>query len=259
MADAFEPVHTMPARAFNPVIETHRTSGVPGARRAYAPSMNSAVIAAAIGVGGTVIVGVAGFWASVRNTNKTIALALRTVELTQEGQVTDRYAKAVEQLGSDKLDVRIGGIYALERVACDWARDHPTVMEVLTAFVRERSLEQWSRPADDVPGTRPDIQAALTVIGRRTTSYDREPRVLSINLAGAELPGANLTGANLWDVNLSRANLTGAHLDGAILGGGAHLDGAHWPVDAVVPQGWQRDTDSGPLKRADTGRESKQS
>jgi hypothetical protein len=164
--------------------------------------MNSAVIAAAIGVGGTVIVGVAGFWASVRNTNKTIALALRTVELTQEGQVTDRYAKAVEQLGSDKLDVRIGGIYALERVACDWARDHPTVMEVLTAFVRERSLEQWSRPADDVPGTRPDIQAALTVIGRRTTSYDREPRVLSINLAGAELPGANLTGANLWDVNL---------------------------------------------------------
>jgi hypothetical protein len=26
--------------------------------------------------------------------------------------VTDRYTKAIEQLGSDKLDVRIGGIYA---------------------------------------------------------------------------------------------------------------------------------------------------
>jgi len=45
----------------------------------------------------------------------------RTHELTEQGQITDRYTKAVEQLGSDKLDVRIGGIYALERVAWDSA------------------------------------------------------------------------------------------------------------------------------------------
>jgi len=54
----------------------------------------------------------------------------RTLELSEQGQVTDRYTKAIEQLGSDKLDVRIGGIYALERVARDSARDHPTIMEV---------------------------------------------------------------------------------------------------------------------------------
>ena len=41
----------------------------------------------------------------------------RNFTLSREGQVTDRYTKAIEQLGSDKLDVRIGGIYALERVA----------------------------------------------------------------------------------------------------------------------------------------------
>jgi hypothetical protein len=45
----------------------------------------------------------------------------RTLELTEQGQVTDRYTKAIEQLGSDKLDVRIGGIYALERIARDSA------------------------------------------------------------------------------------------------------------------------------------------
>jgi hypothetical protein len=90
--------------------------------------------AAAIGVGGTVIVGIAGFWANVRNTNKTTALTL-------QGQVTDRYSKVIEQLGSEKLDVRIGGIYALERIARDSARDHPTIMEVLTAFIRESSRE----------------------------------------------------------------------------------------------------------------------
>ena len=67
----------------------------------------------------------------------------RNFTLSREGQVTDRYTKAIEQLGSDKLDVRIGGIYALERVARDSAKDHPTIMEVLTAFIREHSQEPW--------------------------------------------------------------------------------------------------------------------
>jgi hypothetical protein len=68
----------------------------------------------------------------------------RNFSLARQGQVTDRYTKAIEQLGPDKgLDVRIGGIYALERVARDSAKDQPTVMEVLTAFIREHSREQW--------------------------------------------------------------------------------------------------------------------
>jgi hypothetical protein len=50
--------------------------------------------------------------------------------LSREGQATDRYTKAIEQLGSDKIDVRIGGIYALERVARDSPRDHPTTIGV---------------------------------------------------------------------------------------------------------------------------------
>src|SRR5215471_359552 len=34
-------------------------------------------------------------------------LSRRTLELTEQGQVTERYTKAIEQLGSDKPDVRI--------------------------------------------------------------------------------------------------------------------------------------------------------
>ena len=68
----------------------------------------------------------------------------RNFSLARQGQVTDRYTKAIEQLGSDKgLDVRIGGIYALERIARDSPRDHPTIMEVLAAFIRDHSREQW--------------------------------------------------------------------------------------------------------------------
>ena len=183
----------------------------------------------------------------------------RNFTLSREGQVTDRYTKAIEQLGSDKLDVRIGGIYALERVARDSARDHPTVMEVLTAFIREHSHEQWPPPdpggQERARSTRPDVQAAVTVVGRRDAKRDIDQR---INLTGANLVGADLTGANLTSAtspartsaartspartspartsrrgphgaDLTGADLTGANLTGADLTG-ADLTGATSPA-----------------------------
>jgi len=146
----------------------------------------------------------------------------------RRGRATDRYIRAVDQLGSDKgLDVRIGGIYALERVARDSARDHPAVMELLTAFIREHSHEPW--PPSDGDGlvqersARPDVQAAITVVRRRDAQRD----ILAIDLTGADLTAANLTAANL----------TGADLDGADLDGG-YLDGVRWPEGVPVPEGW---------------------
>lgn len=165
----------------------------------------------------------------------------RNFALSREGQVTDRYTKAIEQLGSDKLDVRIGGIYALERIARDSAKDHPTVMEVLAAFIREHSREPWPLPDPRDPEqqrlTRPDVQAAVTVVGRRDAKRDIEPIDLSgadlirVNLTGplsganfifanfifANLSGANLTAAKLSNADLSHADFTGANLTGAEL------------------------------------------
>src|ERR671925_681503 len=66
-----------------------------------------------------------------------LVFAALNFKLSREGQVTDRYTKAIEQLDHGKLDVRIGGIYTLEPIARDSAKDHPTVMEVLTAFIRD--------------------------------------------------------------------------------------------------------------------------
>jgi uncharacterized protein YjbI with pentapeptide repeats len=169
-----------------------------------------------------------------------LVFTARNFALSREGQVTDRYTKAIEQLGSDKLDVRIGGIYALERLAHDSAGDHPTVMEVLAAFIREHSREEWLVPEPSVssvrvhPFPRPDVQSALTVIGRRDVRRDRQ----RIDLTAAVLPGALLfgadltrvrlvsadlsgavihTGAKLTDANLTNADLTGADLTGADL------------------------------------------
>jgi len=113
--------------------------------------------------------------------------------------------------------VRIGGIYALERIARDSARDHPTVMEVLSAFIREHSREPWPPPGPDDTekhrrSTRPDIQAALTVISRAAKSG-----IGLIDLAGANLAGANLAGMTLTGVNLQRADLRYADLTSADL------------------------------------------
>jgi hypothetical protein len=55
-------------------------------------------------------------------------------DLTAQAQYTDRYTKAIEQLGQlcvDRLQSRLGGIYALERLAHDSPRDQPTIIEVL--------------------------------------------------------------------------------------------------------------------------------
>ena len=113
---------------------------------------------------------------------------------------------------------RHGGIYALERVARDSRRDHPTVMEALASFIRERSHKQWPapEPATEAPPsrtTRPDVQAALTVIGRRISNNDRG----LINLTGA-----NLTRAGVVDGDLTGTDLSGAFLLGANLIGAAH-------------------------------------
>lgn len=174
---------------------------------------------------------------------RSVELSRRAYELTEQGQVTDRYTKAIEQLGSDKLDVRIGGIYALERVARDSARDHPTVMEVLTAFIREHSHEEWPPSGDPVPRrperlTRPDIQVAATVVGRRDP--DRDIRFINLggaklygsylgsspNFAGAFLIGVDLGAAGLGSANLAGAQLVSAQLNGAFLED-ANLAGAN--------------------------------
>ncbi len=225
-----------------------------------------------------------------RNSEQADQWQRRTHELTEQGQVTDRYTKAIEQLGSDKLDVRIGGIYALERIARDSPRDHPVVMEVLAAFIREHSHEPWpppDHPASYPPGrlTRPDVQAALTVIGRRLAKRDIQPidlsntNLVTANLSGADLGGASLTcadltradltkaslaGADLVLTNLTRANLAGADLTDAIFFGvrldgadlaGADFNRAFWSEKRPVPEGWERDAGSGRLRAAGTGPE----
>ena len=178
---------------------------------------------------------------NVRVAQENVSVAQETVRVAEEGHITERFTKAIAQLGDDNMAIRLGGIYALERIAKDSERDHGPVMEVLTAYVREkapRKNDDYKPQAAERPTT--DIQAILTVIGRReTTGKGRRNDRLDLSnthlagivlwgahLRGADLRGAALSGAALSGAALSGADLDGADLDGAVLSG-ANLSGAN--------------------------------
>lgn len=161
---------------------------------------------------------------SLNATRDQLDAAQQQNALTEQGQVTDRYGKAVEQVGRqgvEYLQVRLGGIYALERLARDSTRDQPTIIEVLSAFVRTSTQIAPGEPCPKEPPNA-DVQAALTVLGRRNIDQDRGTRV---DLRGACLAPAELAEARFDHASLSRTYLNGASLINIDLNG-ASLDDA---------------------------------
>jgi hypothetical protein len=192
----------------------------------------------------------------------TAGIIWRRYEKSRELKSHEQFTRAVEQLGSQRNDgsprteARLGGIYALERLASEAEHEYWPIMEVLTAYVRDNAA--WNPQAtrsNGVPGApvRPaaDIQAVLAVLGRRKPpphSSGQEKRLLDLretdlrgaNLSGTRLDGVSLYGAHLEQAdatravlgrsNLREAWLTGAsltelNLEGASLSR-AHLEGA---------------------------------
>jgi len=190
----------------------------------------------------------------------------------REGQVTERFTRAIDQLGSDRLDLRLGGIYALERIAQNSKADRPTVAEVLCAYVREHSpwpptqtgqgyADLTPRQVRDLPALHlrmPDVQAALSVLGRgRFDSLTPEYSLPLMDLRATDLRKAFLFGAGLKQARLEGAHLEGAWLVGADLKG-AFLDGTHlrearldgarledaWPLSRAHLEGAKKRWDS---------------
>lgn len=142
----------------------------------------------------------------------------------RQRRITESYSKAVEQLAHSATEVRLGGIYTLERISRESPDDYWTVMETLCAFVRgERA--RWKAPEavlsekvetiDDRTEPPTDIAAVLAVIVRRDEkNLKREMgEGWRLDLRRTALRGADLNRANLRKARLSGADLTGAHLN----------------------------------------------
>lgn len=190
----------------------------------------------------------------------------KMADIAEHGLITDRISKAVEQLGAEKtvrrhltskkgkklyelkpnekinnkrpvitetsepnLEVRLGGIYALERIAQDSERDHISVMEILCAYVRTNTSNDDSTYSANYLSPRTDIDAAMSVIGRRSIGrimFERDcarnshafPFSIDLrntNLTGILLHDARLVHANLVDTNLSYSSLRRSRLVGS--------------------------------------------
>jgi uncharacterized protein YjbI with pentapeptide repeats len=196
-------------------------------------------------------------------------IADRQRHIAQEELYTGLLVKAVEQLGATReektesggkivsnTEVRLGAIYALEKLSRDYEPLHRQIMEILCAYVRKNtepprfcsaeiraiySKRRWHDETDDekaalrqrIAKLQPpcvDVQAALTVIGRRSEKQrEFEMRIESEN-AGAggfrlDLRGCDLTSTDLRGLRFEGADLSGSCLEGAMLSF-AHLEGA---------------------------------
>jgi Pentapeptide repeats (8 copies) len=169
------------------------------------------------------------------------------LKATEDGQITTRYTEAVKQLGDKhNADIRIGGIYALKRIAGDSDRDRPAVVALVSAFVRRSvPVRADERPPDGMPlwAQAPDVAIALEVLAAldrahlHSMSLKGPPNLHSADLRRADLAFANLTGAdlrysrlqgaNLYSANLHSADLRHANLQGANLKR-VHLSGANF-------------------------------
>ncbi|MEV4429292.1 pentapeptide repeat-containing protein [Streptomyces sp. NPDC049602] len=185
-------------------------------------------------------------WVSVGQTKEEL-------RISREAQITGRYTAAVANLGDDSADVRVGGIYALERIMRDSPRDQSTGLSVLAAYVRAHARLPAGRAQGagaDVPQPLPvDLQAAVTVLANRPVDItdttrlqlryvslrgladmgdlDRarqdlhevrsEDLVLRSSVYRANLLRADLTGSDLREASLVDAGLGDALLTGADL------------------------------------------
>jgi hypothetical protein len=163
----------------------------------------------------------------------------KTLRASHDQLINQQVSKGFEQLGSNQIFVRLGGIYSLEYVMNNSKEYHQRALEALCAFVRDSS--KTSKNAE--PGT--DVQAALTVIGRRvagegvvdlTGAYIPKVRLVDVDLTDADLSNADFSNADLRGSKLSSAKLIGTRLNYADLSGaslsdaklhGAELTGAH--------------------------------
>jgi Pentapeptide repeats (8 copies) len=206
---------------------------------------------------------------SLESTQKDTEHQLR---LTEQGQITERFTRAIDQLGATdtsgdrrfrQLEIRVGGIYALEQIAKEAKEYYWPIMQILTSYVREVAPRRQFEGEGEKNKPDIDIQAIITVLRQRTHSpYHREPESLDLvetdlreaylwraNLSGVLLGKTDLRGAYLGEADLSLAYLEGADLSGADLSGanleGANLEGANLSEAVNLTQDQLEATKSG--------------
>lgn len=166
----------------------------------------------------------------------------KQIEISEQGQITERFTRAIEQLGSDKLFLRVGAIAALERIGHDSQNDVLTVLNLLSRFVREnRSTTETDYVRASTSPVPLDIQESVFALSRLARQYDSflEKEKLRIDLSGTQLSymkppenaclthfdfaNSDLVGGQFFNIECNGTRFKGANLTGADFSGGKFL------------------------------------
>jgi len=246
-------------------------SGEPG-KETFANIRNSLFILAAL-------IGIPFFFYRTWLAGKQTKTAEHQSETARDRAYTELFTKAIEQLGAEKpakkvimgidqdpttiddyvpnIEVRIGAIFALERIMKDSDKDAAAVVDTLAAYVREncgepqeleceipekqegQSITDWvdaikkyfgnplkpkegslaarARALKNPATNRVDIKTALTVLGRRPLWLKDPSHFKDEKRQRADLSNVNLQGWDLSGVDLEHCNLTNAKMQGAYI------------------------------------------
>ena len=180
----------------------------------------------------------------------TLFFTWQSYELSKKQAVSTMFATAVTQIAHENIEVRLGGIFSLESISRDSPDYYWPAMELLTAYVRRRSSwpeedlftgidEEVCRQStsDDVAygacqcdkknsaylarkvnANSPipsDIQAVLSVLGRRKQEYEKAEQRL--DLRHADLRGADMKMLHFERTLFAGSNISNAELNGSFL------------------------------------------
>jgi len=166
---------------------------------------------------------------------------IEQIKIAAQSQITDRFTRAIEQLGKsgdDILFLRIGAIQALERIGNDSLGDLPAIIRLLAGFARQTSIawyESIRNQEGQVVVTPLDVAEAVRALARlngKHLEFLREQEIF-IDLSRAclqrlDLPNSNLSGFDFGSCNLSNANLNNANLSDAKLWNANFSNASFW-------------------------------
>ena len=158
---------------------------------------------------GYLIGGLLFFW-QIYVAGRRATAAEKTAELTEKGNIAERFKNAIEHLGNDSVSVRLGGVYALHHIAQEVEDYRKRVFEILCAHIRETTTDTAYKPRNvDSEKIKPtiEIQSILNLLFNETQGKEIY-KGLQVNLEGADLRGIYLNKANLQKCEFKECQFT---------------------------------------------------
>jgi len=139
----------------------------------------------------------------------------KRIEVSQEGQITERFTRAIEQLGSDKLAIRLGGLYAFQRIEIDSPKDRLNIFKILLAYLHE-CADSSKFIYEEAPL---EVITTLEIIGKINGKFNRSAEdiwydISSLNLKNMIIHSIDLSLISFFGVDFTGSSFICCNMEG---------------------------------------------